>query len=80
MIINLYNLFLTFRYIIYTLHSLMQSTDQRRVFKRPPSGVRKIVLSTNIAETSVTVDDIVFVIDGGKVKEVLVFFFSFQLT
>ena len=58
------------RYIIYTLHSMMQCSDQRRVFKTPASGVRKIILSTNIAETSVTINDVVFVIDSGKVKEV----------
>ena len=50
------------------LHSLIPTGAQREIFDRPPSNVRKIVLSTNIAETSVTIDDIVYVIDSGKVK------------
>jgi len=52
------------------LHSNMQTSDQKKVLKNPPAGVRKIILSTNIAETSITVNDVVFVIDSGKVKEV----------
>ncbi|KAM4878739.1 3'-5' RNA helicase YTHDC2-like isoform 2-T2 [Sylvia borin] len=57
------------RYQVFMLHSNMQTLDQKKVLKSPPPGVRKIILSTNIAETSITVNDVVFVIDSGKVKE-----------
>ncbi|KAM5193048.1 3'-5' RNA helicase YTHDC2 [Mantella aurantiaca] len=57
------------RFQIYMLHSNMQTSDQKKVLKNPPAGIRKIILSTNIAETSITVNDVVFVIDSGKVKE-----------
>jgi ATP-dependent RNA helicase DHX57 len=56
------------RYLI-GLHSSLASTDQNLVFDRPPPGVRKIVFATNIAETSVTIEDVVHVVDTGRVKE-----------
>ncbi|CAJ1070962.1 '-5' RNA helicase YTHDC2 isoform X2 [Xyrichtys novacula] len=57
------------RFQVFTLHSDMQTSDQKKAMKTSPPGVRKIILSTNIAETSITINDVVFVIDSGKVKE-----------
>lgn len=59
----------TGNYLLVPLHSTLSSEEQAAVFKKPRRGVRKIVLSTNIAETSVTIDDCVFVVDCGRMKE-----------
>lgn len=56
------------KYTVIPLHSQMPTVDQKQIFEKPPEGMRKIVLSTNIAETSITIDDVVFVIDCGKMK------------
>lgn len=50
------------------LHSALSSNDQKRVFKNSPRGTRKIVVSTNVAETSITIPDCVVVIDSGRSK------------
>ena len=42
---------------------------QKLIFDKPEPGVRKIVLATNLAETSITINDVVFVVDCGKAKE-----------
>ena len=53
---------------ILPLHANLTSAEQRRVFL-PTKPKRKIVVSTNVAETSVTIPDVVYVVDGGRVKE-----------
>ncbi|KAI0673812.1 P-loop containing nucleoside triphosphate hydrolase protein [Trametes maxima] len=49
------------------LHANLSNDEQRLVFA--PTSEWKIIVSTNVAETSVTIDDVIYVIDGGKVKE-----------
>lgn len=56
-------------FIVYPLHSAIPSEEQQRAFDAPPRGMRKIVISTNIAETGVTIPDVTCVIDTGKHKE-----------
>ncbi|XP_057861727.2 DExH-box ATP-dependent RNA helicase DExH7, chloroplastic isoform X2 [Cryptomeria japonica] len=51
------------------LYSSIAASEQRKVFLSPPENRRKIVVATNIAETSITIDDVVYVIDCGKHKE-----------
>ncbi|KAF2806284.1 P-loop containing nucleoside triphosphate hydrolase protein [Mytilinidion resinicola] len=51
------------------LHASLLPVEQKRVFPPPPHGKRKVVCATNVAETSITIEDIVAVIDTGRVKE-----------
>ncbi|OXV11193.1 hypothetical protein Egran_01043, partial [Elaphomyces granulatus] len=51
------------------LHASLLPAEQRRVFASPPKGKRKVIAATNVAETSITIEDIVAVIDSGRMKE-----------
>jgi len=67
--VNLKHVNFRSKFVVYPLHSALTTEDQKKVFVRPARGVRKIVISTNIAETSITIDDCVCVVDSGRVKE-----------
>lgn len=57
------------KYTIHKLHSSIPKEEQDVIFTTPAPGVRRIVLSTNVAESSVTIPDVVYVVDAGRVKE-----------
>lgn len=50
------------------LYSGLPYEEQMRAFEPAPRGTRKVILATNIAETSVTINGVVYVIDAGFVK------------
>ncbi len=55
--------------VICPIYANLPSELQSKIFEPTPPGARKVVLATNIAETSLTIDGIVYVIDPGFVKE-----------
>ncbi|KKA27897.1 hypothetical protein TD95_004992 [Thielaviopsis punctulata] len=55
--------------IILPVYSALPSEMQSRIFEPAPPGSRKVVIATNIAETSITIDEIFYVIDPGFVKQ-----------
>eukprot|EP00727_Mastigamoeba_balamuthi_P000424 m51a1_g10379 putative probable pre-mrna-splicing factor atp-dependent rna helicase-like (1156) ;mRNA; f:25269-30444 len=55
--------------IILPIYSALPSEVQTRIFEPAPEGARKCVIATNIAETSITIDGIFYVVDPGFVKQ-----------
>ena len=56
---------------ILPLYGSLPTEQQQRVFRRPDKGIRRVIVSTNIAATSVTVDGVVYVVDCGHVKQMV---------
>jgi len=54
---------------IFQLHSSLKIEANHEAFKKPREGKRKIILATNIAESSITIPDVSFVVDFGLYKE-----------
>ncbi|KAG8727834.1 hypothetical protein FRC12_022188, partial [Ceratobasidium sp. 428] len=54
---------------LHLLHSTVPVSEQQAVFEPAEPGVRRIILATNIAETSITIPDVVYVVDTGRIKE-----------
>ncbi|CAG8516918.1 8130_t:CDS:10 [Ambispora gerdemannii] len=55
--------------IILPVYSALPNEMQSRIFEPAPPGSRKVVIATNIAETSITIDGIYYVVDPGFVKQ-----------
>lgn len=56
------------RLLVQSLYGALPAGDQLKAFELPPPKTRKVVVATNIAETSVTINGIVYIVDCGFVK------------
>ena len=55
--------------MICPLYAKLPPAQQAKAFGPTPPGTRKVILSTNVAETSVTIPGVKYVIDCGMMKE-----------
>jgi HrpA-like RNA helicase len=56
------------KYKVFLLFSALPNSEQMKVFDKLDKGIRKIILSTNIAETSITINNIKYIVDSGYCK------------
>jgi hypothetical protein len=54
--------------VVLPLYAMLPPSEQRRVFAAPPEGTRLIVIATNVAETSLTIPNVKYVVDTGRAK------------
>ncbi|KAK9904219.1 hypothetical protein WJX75_007114 [Coccomyxa subellipsoidea] len=54
--------------LVVPIYAALQPEQQAKVFEATPAGMRKVILATNIAETSITVPGVRYVVDAGFVK------------
>merc|ERR1719201_428397 len=57
--------------MVLPLFSSLPMQQQKKVFPLAPEGKRKVIVATNIAETSLTIDGVVYVVDPGLFKQKL---------
>ncbi|RNF13429.1 putative DEAH-box RNA helicase [Trypanosoma conorhini] len=55
--------------MVLPIYSSLPPREQRRIYEVPPPNTRKVVVATNIAETSITIDGVVYVVDCGLCKQ-----------
>lgn len=61
----------TLKWEILLLHGSMTTKEQSLVFRTCKRGTRKVIVSTNVAETGITIPDVVYVIDAMRAREIM---------